>query len=215
MHPRLWYPRLWRTTVALLTAVGLMLLWWRQPVLTTLIVPLAGAFGWGLVMIWRWTVAEEGDPPPEVPSFRTTFALTSAALGMLGLMVLDAGLGFLALAAVALSSPPVVRRFLPATNHPPPHPPPAPSPVPTHVEDVGPEVDDLLTGLSDSELCRAWRHSFAVLHETDPVHRLSVVQLRAACLDEMTRRHPREVENWLASGGRAASGPDRFFSDSE
>lgn len=81
-----------------------------------------------------------------------------------------------------------------------------------------PELDEIravLPELSDEQLCRAWRRSFLVLERADPCLRLSVVELRAAYLDEMSRRHPRQLAAWMASGGRAASGPDKYFAEPE
>lgn len=73
---------------------------------------------------------------------------------------------------------------------------------------------DQLRTLSDLELCRAWRRSFLVLDAAaSPVIRLAVVQLRQAYLDELGRRRPDALQAWFDAGGRAASGPDRFFLD--
>lgn len=71
-----------------------------------------------------------------------------------------------------------------------------------------------LPHLSDLEVCHAWRRSFVVLDSvSNPRDRLAVVQLREAYLDELDRRQPRALRAWLAAGGRAASGPDKYFRD--
>lgn len=207
------HSRLWRTGAVVLALFGLVLLWFRQPVATTLAIPLAGSVAWSLAGVWRWTLAEEGEPPPRAPSFTKACALTAAGLGMLGLVLHDVGLGLAVMLALGLTSPAVTKRFRPASTAPVDQP-PAPG-CPDPEEHVGTDLPEMLSGLSDGELCRAWRRSFVLLHETRTEERLEVVALRAALLDEMTRRHPREVETWLASGGRAAGGPDRFFSDSD
>jgi hypothetical protein len=68
------------------------------------------------------------------------------------------------------------------------------------------------SGVSDGELCRAWRASFAALLEApDLAAREQVVRLRQDYLDELIRRHPEPVRAWLASGPRAASGPERYL----
>jgi ABC-type transport system involved in cytochrome bd biosynthesis fused ATPase/permease subunit len=73
---------------------------------------------------------------------------------------------------------------------------------------------DQLRALSDLELCRAWRRSFVELDAAaSPATRLAVVQLRQAYLDELGRRRPDALQAWFDSGGRAASGPDKFFLD--
>lgn len=68
--------------------------------------------------------------------------------------------------------------------------------------------------LTDDQLCRAWRRSFATLHGAgSTAQRLAAVELRQAYLDELERRCPEAVEAWLDAGGRAASGPEKFFRD--
>ena len=68
--------------------------------------------------------------------------------------------------------------------------------------------------LDDRELCRAWRRSYLVLDASvSPATRLAVVQLRQAYLDELGRRRPDALQAWFDAGGRAASGPDKFFLD--
>jgi len=71
-----------------------------------------------------------------------------------------------------------------------------------------------LPHLSDLEVCHAWRRSFVALDAvSSPRDRLAIVQLREAYLDELDRRQPRALRAWLAAGGRAASGPDKYFRD--
>lgn len=68
--------------------------------------------------------------------------------------------------------------------------------------------------LSDAELCRAWRASFAALLESsEPAAREHVVRIRELYLDELITRHPDAVNAWLASNPRAAGGPERFLGD--
>lgn len=71
-----------------------------------------------------------------------------------------------------------------------------------------------LPSMTDPELCRSWRRSYVLLDAaSSPASRLTIVQLRAAYLEELERRQPRALQAWLDAGGRAASGPDKFFSD--
>ena len=71
-----------------------------------------------------------------------------------------------------------------------------------------------LVSMTDQELCRSWRRSYVLLDAaSSPAGRLTIVQLRAAYLEELERRQPRALQAWLDAGGRAASGPDKFFSD--
>jgi hypothetical protein len=66
--------------------------------------------------------------------------------------------------------------------------------------------------LSDDELCLAWRRSFLALQRARTNAALhDIVRLRQAYLDELARRHPTQLQAWLESGARAASGPDRYL----
>jgi hypothetical protein len=61
--------------------------------------------------------------------------------------------------------------------------------------------------LDDPGLCEAWRRSYVRLERSRGAARLAVVRLRQLYLDELVRRHPAEVRQWLASGARAAGNP--------
>jgi hypothetical protein len=66
--------------------------------------------------------------------------------------------------------------------------------------------------LTTSELCREWRRSFVRLQSARTFRdRCYVVALRQVYLDEMDRRSPTAFQAWLASGARAAGGPDRYL----
>lgn len=65
--------------------------------------------------------------------------------------------------------------------------------------------------LTDVQLVRAWRISFAVLQDVrTAMARERVVALRQAYLDEMERRDPAAFGAWLESGAGAAGAPDNF-----
>jgi hypothetical protein len=71
---------------------------------------------------------------------------------------------------------------------------------------------ELLHALSDDELCRQWRFSFTALADARSAGlRVQVVRARQLYLDEIERRHPLELQAWLASGARAASNPMPFL----
>lgn len=78
---------------------------------------------------------------------------------------------------------------------------------------LDPECEqELLHALSDDELCRQWRFSFTALADAStPELRAEVVRARQLYLDEIERRHPRELQAWLASGARAAGNPMPFL----
>jgi hypothetical protein len=68
-----------------------------------------------------------------------------------------------------------------------------------------------LAGMSDAELCLAWRRSHvSLMSATDPGRRAEVVLMRQWMLDEMDARCPVGLRAWLHSGARA-DGPDRFL----
>ncbi len=66
--------------------------------------------------------------------------------------------------------------------------------------------------MTDADLCRQWRRSFVTLQSAQtPGERARVVAQRQVYLDELERRSPTALQAWLASGARAAGGPDRFL----
>jgi hypothetical protein len=71
---------------------------------------------------------------------------------------------------------------------------------------------DVVRQMTDAELCHAWRSSFVALQRARGLHlRATLVQTRQLLLDEIDTRHPAGLQAWLASGARAASGPERFI----
>jgi hypothetical protein len=97
-----------------------------------------------------------------------------------------------------------------------------PEPAPTPVDDL-PAVSRLATSyvecdpasaraLTDEELCRQWRRSYVLLrYAVTDEEALQVVAMRQAYLDELEARRPDALQAWLASGARAAGGPDRYL----
>lgn len=67
-------------------------------------------------------------------------------------------------------------------------------------------------GLSDEELCGAWRRSFAVLEACQtPEEQQAVAELRSRYLDELERRRPETFAEWLAAGPKAAKDAAGYF----
>jgi hypothetical protein len=84
--------------------------------------------------------------------------------------------------------------------------------IPPEDRPVGLSPTSQYSGMTDASLCQAWRASFAELvGVVDPTDRARVVRLRQDHLDELLRRHPEPVRAWLATGPRAAGGPERFL----
>ena len=129
-------------------------------------------------------------------------------------------LALLLVAAVGLTAPPLVRRIAGDRSTTPTRPtlPPGPEArgaLPA-VEHATPETAiGSVRGLADDQLCLAWRRSYVTLQNAvSVVDKIVVVQLRQRCLDELLARNGPAVEAWLASGARAASGPDRYLARS-
>lgn len=134
------------------------------------------------------------------------FAAFIGAVALLGALLLTA------------TCPPAVRVLavrVPWAATPPQHSEPAveglrPAPAPQHA----PEPAQNLQELDSSELCWRWRTSFTALqHTATPAGRLSLIETRAALLDEMARRNPQGFRCWLNDGARAASDPTRYLHD--
>jgi hypothetical protein len=66
--------------------------------------------------------------------------------------------------------------------------------------------------LDDDDLCLAWRRSYVRLVSSHSVAlRLAVVDARRDYLDELARRYPRQLDEWLRSGARAAGDPSAYL----
>ena len=81
-----------------------------------------------------------------------------------------------------------------------------------HVIDPVEAVLAVTDGLTDSDLCMAWRSSYVALDRAmDPGAKLRAVEIRELLLDELGRRDGPGLEAWFRSGARAAGGPDRYL----
>lgn len=69
-----------------------------------------------------------------------------------------------------------------------------------------------VSDLGTTELCHLWRVTYWAVRDTrSPVRTVHVVQLRHAVLDELEKRHPDAVAQWLGSGHHGADGPARYL----
>jgi len=69
-----------------------------------------------------------------------------------------------------------------------------------------------LTGLTTPQLCALWRKSQAGLHAAaTPAERAQVVSARGLLLDELERREPEPMTEWLASGALEPDGPSTYL----
>jgi hypothetical protein len=88
------------------------------------------------------------------------------------------------------------------------------SPLLEHRPTPLPDGEEVLRAMSNHDLCLLWRRTFVRLQQAaDGRELVDVVAVRQSLLDEMDRRCPSALSAWIASGGRAASGPDRFLHD--
>lgn len=225
------YTKIWIGSTLTLLAVGAVTGFLLDPG-TDLILLVFGMVGGAAVGI----VAERG----RLSTWATLGGIV--VVGSMGFARVDVSVFIGVVLVLGLLSPPVVRTLLPGAASP-RHPPPTPSrrrhllghvpPQPgtgTPSAGVARQLDaaalpaydqptllamaEQLRLLDDRELCRAWRRSYLVLDASvSAATRLAVVQLRQAYLDELGRRRPDALQAWFNAGGRAASGPDKFFLD--
>jgi len=145
-----------------------------------------------------------------------------------GLMAMSGLLGLLVVAVLAITCPQAwsaLRRRKPAKASGSPIAQQSPEQLPetgtgtatiaaARVEDPepAPDMPDEPSLLDDYALCCAWRRSYVVLERPhSPATHLKLVQQRQLYLDELERRNPTGMAEWLASGARAAGDPPRFI----
>jgi hypothetical protein len=69
-----------------------------------------------------------------------------------------------------------------------------------------------LAGLTTAQLCSLWRKSRAGLHAAPtPADRARVAAARGILLDELVRREPEVMADWLQSGAREPEGPSAYL----
>ncbi|MBA8802484.1 hypothetical protein FB382_000775 [Nocardioides ginsengisegetis] len=130
------------------------------------------------------------------PVSTTAGVFAGATVVLVGCAAAGRGTGVAALAALALTSPPLVSRL--ATRVAAPDAGPLPSPVPSATGLAG--VDLLLSAWDLSELKKAWVESGTVLRSATTVEaRARIVGVRQAYLDELERRTPETFGGWLST----------------
>lgn len=217
------YARLWRGCWAGL--VGLGICW------AAIVLPLVGAIvvlvvGGVFVALAGAAVDQDRAGASHVwPSHRAWRRVAwggPTCLAFVGVLATAPGPAFALLVVAGLSSPPAVTRFRAASRvRPAPSPgaPSAPSapassssraaqmPPPTPLDRGADEVRPL----PDAVLCRVWTDSYWALRQARSAQeRLRLVELRCRVLDEMDRRQPVLMSEWLEGGARPHEGPHRF-----
>jgi hypothetical protein len=67
-------------------------------------------------------------------------------------------------------------------------------------------------GLTTPQLCALWRKSRAGLHAAPtPADRARVAATRGVLLEELERREPEVMADWLQSGAREPEGPSAYL----
>jgi hypothetical protein len=134
-----------------------------------------------------------------------------------GLTRLLGGPGLALLVGVHLFSPATpgrIERFLDRRAHS-PRPAPEQLPEPSWVppgDDLGTVQLDVPAYMSDEDLCLAWESSTLALRQCRSVEaRAGIVSARQACIDELERRQPQALRQWLAAGGDPDTSPARFL----
>ena len=91
--------------------------------------------------------------------------------------------------------------------------PSAPRPVPqAPVEAPVQAQRELFARLTTPQLCALWRKSRAGLYAAStPMARARVAAARGALLDELERREPEAMADWLQSGALEPDGPSTYL----
>lgn len=215
------YERTWTGGAAVVTAVGLFAAF-RGFAVTTLL----GMFLAAAVLVVMWVLPfVAADTPMVRPLVRAGLLGGLVTWVVMGVVRVVGPVGVPLTVVLLVTSPPVVRwcvrvlRGTPAqlaakvtAATPPTMPSPAgPEPVPV---DTREEIEPLEPpeGMTDAELCLAWRRSFVALRwATTPALRMPVVAMRARYLDELERRSGPRFHAWLESGPRAAGDPSHLL----
>jgi hypothetical protein len=212
----------WTTVAALVTVLGACVAVERLGLSVSATFYLLSAM---LVAALAAALQPEDAPKVWRASVRPGVVGGAAALGTFGMVFLLGPVALLILPAGVLASPPGRRwwrrrfgggpRFFPTpgphglthTGEPDPASVAATTTVPIPDSPTSPPEY-----MSDADLCRAWRRSYALLKRSGSVNaRLMVVQQRQRYLDELERRNPWGLSVWLCSGARAASDPSRYI----
>jgi len=160
---------------------------------------------------------------PRSPEQRATAAALSA-LAVFLVAGLSAVLGpstVPVLMLLAATSPPATRWYVQRVPH---RPEPVQRTVPAHDDRHSTDATALTsqsastnaTGLTDEELCLAWRSSFTTLNRATAAAELAqIAAARRDYLDELERRYPTAFSRWISAGARAASNPAKYLDASK
>lgn len=212
-----WFAWLNWWTCLCLPAFGFAFVMWGA--VTTLYVSLAVAFLTTLVLIGIRGERQSPEEPGRTRTLRIVRIDAFAVVALFSVMMLAQVSGafwLLLLALMIATSPPAaewwrrVGAFFAKQDQE-----EAPE-EPQETQAAPPAAEIPLRELTDIELCYQWRHSFWELDGArTPAERAHIVTQRQRILDELTTRNASAVAAWLASGARASSSPERFFTDGD
>jgi hypothetical protein len=224
------YQLIWRLFAGAVTAVGIVLEVLTHPISTVVAL---GALSLG-VAVCVGLGLRVGESDVVVPVHTTVHHVAKAALlsvagltALVGLATLGAVTMLFIAAVVVVTSPPFVAkvfnvdvfverkasvreeireegqwRFAPPVE--------AEQPASMNVSELA-TAD--VRSMGTRELVRDWRRSYVALEQaSDSATKMALVQARQEFLDELERRNPDGLHEWLESGARAAGDPTKFMS---
>jgi hypothetical protein len=223
------YQLIWRLFAGAVVAVGIVLEVLTHPIstviaLSALSVGIAVCVGLGMRV---------GEGEAAVP-VRTTFATIAKATmlaiagltALVGLSTLGAMTMLFVAAAVVTTSPPFVAKVFGIDVYVEPRSrgaqampeeeqwrfaPPVEMEKPSSMNVAELATTDV-EAMETRELVRDWRRSYVALEQAvDPATKMALVQARQAFLDELERRNPHGLHEWLESGARAAGDPTKYM----
>ncbi len=180
------YRVVWRSGMGVLTATG--------AVFAVLDLPRGGVLALGVCAVIlgaligagiRWAVAMSGALSAGAVVLLGTFAVA-------GLLTLLGPAALPEVALLGMLSPRVLRRF----------------PMVVAGGAGAARLPPVCSSLSEEQLCWRWRNTYLALqHTVLPGERLSLVETRAAVVEEFARRDPEAFPGWLYSAPAASHPP--------
>jgi hypothetical protein len=226
------YRQLWRVFAAAVATLGIALALVTRPLATPLAIG-AVSLGMSFCVALGLRVGVDDVPEPVRATVRRTLrgaALATVCLTTLvGLASLGVGTVLFVGLAVAATSPQALERigatadgsdeigpdsladeqwrFWPSTDAVPSQP---------TISSIADLTSANVSMMDTSKLALDWQRSFVALERCrDPRLRMALVEARQAFLDELERRDPSGLHNWLESGARAAGDPTKFMTSDD
>jgi hypothetical protein len=220
------YQRIWRLFAGAVIAAGVVLEVITHPLSTLVAIVAVSA----AVSVCVGLGMHVGEPETVVPTSTTVSQVMKGALlaiasltALVGIATVGAMTMLVCAVAVASTSPPAVRKLIG---------PDAFAVAAAELPEADPSSEGRFTGpaakssfgpvdlatsdvrsMGTRQLVRDWRRSFVALeHASDPATKMAVVKARQVLLDELERRDPEGLHDWLESGARAAGDPSKFMS---